>query len=237
VPGAADPTVITGVLAHFLTFGKLPELDALGRPMAFYGQSIHDRCYRRRSTTRACSPGPSTTRCAQGWCLYRLGCKGPMTTTPAPREVEPRHQLAVESGHGCLAAPTELLDAAASTGAVDPDQQRHADGNAAVARRAIGIAAVSPTGRRRPARPSSTKPSRLINWVKADGKLNGLPALVRGPRSTSRWPSSHWRARSLVRDPGAGRKSLYSEPKGTDGPASPRSQALGALPDIVKRGR
>ena len=41
------PVVITGVLTQYLTFGKLPELDALGRPRSFYGQTIHDRCYRR----------------------------------------------------------------------------------------------------------------------------------------------------------------------------------------------
>jgi hydrogenase small subunit len=47
VPGCPPiPVVISGVLAQFLTFG-LPELDHLGRPKAFYGQSIHDRCYRR----------------------------------------------------------------------------------------------------------------------------------------------------------------------------------------------
>lgn len=48
VPGCPPiPKVITGVLVHYLTFGTLPELDAYGRPLAFYGQSIHDRCYRR----------------------------------------------------------------------------------------------------------------------------------------------------------------------------------------------
>ena len=48
VPGCPPiPVVITGVLAHYLTFGTLPELDHLGRPKAFYGQNIHDRCYRR----------------------------------------------------------------------------------------------------------------------------------------------------------------------------------------------
>jgi len=48
VPGCPPiPVVITGVLAHFLTFGALPELDHIGRPTAFYGNSIHDRCYRR----------------------------------------------------------------------------------------------------------------------------------------------------------------------------------------------
>lgn len=47
IPGCPPiPVVMTGVLAHVLTFG-IPELDSHGRPMAFYGDSIHDRCYRR----------------------------------------------------------------------------------------------------------------------------------------------------------------------------------------------
>ncbi|MGW8311569.1 MAG: hydrogenase small subunit, partial [Thiogranum sp.] len=47
VPGCPPiPVVITGVLVQFLSFG-LPELDSLRRPKAFFGQSIHDRCYRR----------------------------------------------------------------------------------------------------------------------------------------------------------------------------------------------
>ncbi|MFC1674075.1 hydrogenase small subunit, partial [Pseudomonadota bacterium] len=47
VPGCPPiPVVMTGVLAHVLTFG-IPELDELGRPKSFYGQAIHDRCYRR----------------------------------------------------------------------------------------------------------------------------------------------------------------------------------------------
>ena len=42
------PVVITGVLAQFLTFGlDSIDVDSLGRPVAFFGQNIHDRCYRR----------------------------------------------------------------------------------------------------------------------------------------------------------------------------------------------
>ena len=32
---------------EIITFGGLPELDHLNRPKAFFGDSIHDRCYRR----------------------------------------------------------------------------------------------------------------------------------------------------------------------------------------------
>ena len=94
VPGCPPiPVVMTGVLAHFLTFGKLPELDALGRPKAFYGETIHDRCYRRPFYERASSPKTFDDEGARkGWCLFKLGCKGPVTYNAcATTEVERRH--------------------------------------------------------------------------------------------------------------------------------------------------
>jgi len=72
IPGCPPiPVVMTGVLAHYLTFGSLPELDDKKRPKSFFGETIHDRCYRRPSTTRASSPEPSTTkaRARAGACL------------------------------------------------------------------------------------------------------------------------------------------------------------------------
>jgi hypothetical protein len=38
---------MTGVITYMLTFDRLPELDRQGRPAMFYGQRIHDKCYRR----------------------------------------------------------------------------------------------------------------------------------------------------------------------------------------------
>jgi hydrogenase small subunit len=105
VPGCPPiPTVITGVLAHFLTFGKLPELDAFGRPMAFYGQSIHDRCYRRPFYDKGLFAETFDDEGARkGWCLYRLGCKGPMTYNAcATMKWNQGVSWPVESGHGCL---------------------------------------------------------------------------------------------------------------------------------------
>lgn len=98
------PTVITGVLAHFLTFGSLPELDALGRPMVFFGQSIHDRCYRRPFYDKGLFAETFDDEGARkGWCLYRLGCKGPMTYNAcATTKWNQGTSWPVESGHGCL---------------------------------------------------------------------------------------------------------------------------------------
>jgi hydrogenase small subunit len=98
------PVVITGVLAHFLTFGVLPELDALSRPKAFFGQSIHDRCYRRPFYDKGLFAETFDDEgVRKGWCLYRLGCKGPMTYNAcATTKWNQGTSWPVESGHGCL---------------------------------------------------------------------------------------------------------------------------------------
>jgi len=105
VPGCPPiPTVITGVLAHYLTFGSIPELDDLARPKVFYGQSIHDRCYRRPFYDKGLFAQTFDDEGAKkGWCLYRLGCKGPMTYNAcATLKWNQQTSWPVESGHGCL---------------------------------------------------------------------------------------------------------------------------------------
>ncbi|MEW7976389.1 MAG: hydrogenase small subunit [Candidatus Sedimenticola endophacoides] len=98
------PVVITGVLAHFLTFGALPELDRYRRPMVFYGQSIHDRCYRRPFYDKGLFAGTFDDEGARkGWCLYKMGCKGPMTYNAcATAKWNNGTGWPVEAGHGCL---------------------------------------------------------------------------------------------------------------------------------------
>ncbi|MCB1858056.1 MAG: hydrogenase small subunit [Gammaproteobacteria bacterium] len=98
------PVVITGVLAHYLTFGKLPELDQYNRPKVFFGTSIHDRCYRRPFYDKGLFASTFDDEGAKkGWCLYKLGCKGPMTYNAcATAKWNQGTSWPVESGHGCL---------------------------------------------------------------------------------------------------------------------------------------
>ncbi|NOR36576.1 MAG: hydrogenase small subunit [Woeseiaceae bacterium] len=98
------PVVITGVLAHFLTFGTIPELDALGRPVAFFGQNIHDRCYRRPFYERGQFAETFDDEGARkGWCLYKLGCKGPTTYNAcATLKWNQGTSFPIQSGHGCI---------------------------------------------------------------------------------------------------------------------------------------
>jgi hydrogenase small subunit len=105
VPGCPPiPVVISGVLAHYLTFGAIPELDHLGRPTAFYGQNIHDRCYRRPFYERGQFAETFDDEGARkGWCLYKLGCKGPTTYNAcAVTKWNEGVSFPIQSGHGCL---------------------------------------------------------------------------------------------------------------------------------------
>ena len=96
VPGCPPiPVVITGVLAHFLTFGVLPEMDQLGRPLAFYGNNIHDRCYRRPFYERGQFAETFDDEGAKkGWCLYKTGLQRAGNLQCLRHDqMEQRHQL------------------------------------------------------------------------------------------------------------------------------------------------
>lgn len=81
VPGCPPiPEVMTGVVMHVALFGKLPALDAENRPRQFYGNRIHDTCYRRPFFDAGMfAESYDDAGAKAGWCLYRLGCRGPVT--------------------------------------------------------------------------------------------------------------------------------------------------------------
>jgi hydrogenase small subunit len=105
IPGCpAIPEATTGTIAHFALFGSLPELDGLHRPMPFYGNTVHDRCLRRPFYEAGKFAGSFDDEGARkGWCLYKLGCKGP-TTYNACASIRWDEGLSfpVQSGHPCL---------------------------------------------------------------------------------------------------------------------------------------
>lgn len=98
------PMVITGVLGHYLAFNSLPDLDHLHRPKAFYGHSIHDRCYRRSYYDKGqFAESFDDEGAKKGWCLYKLGCKGPTTYNAcATLKWNQGVSFPIESGHPCL---------------------------------------------------------------------------------------------------------------------------------------
>lgn len=93
------------VLVHYLTFGELPALDQYKRPLFAYGALIHDQCERRAHYDAGRyveAWGDEGHR--KGWCLYKMGCKGPQATFNCP-SVRWNGQTSwpVKAGHGCIA--------------------------------------------------------------------------------------------------------------------------------------
>ncbi|HEU4938855.1 MAG TPA: hydrogenase small subunit [Vicinamibacterales bacterium] len=76
---------LTALIVHYLTFKRWPPLDHYRRPLFAYGKSIHDNCERRAHFDAGQyveSWGDAGHRA--GYCLYRMGCKGPVTFQNCP---------------------------------------------------------------------------------------------------------------------------------------------------------
>jgi hydrogenase small subunit len=95
---------LTATLVHFLTFNRMPATDRLGRPLFGYGKRIHDNCERRGhfdAGQYAEAFGDAGHR--QGFCLYKLGCKGPETWHNCPTvRYNEGQSWPVMAGHGCI---------------------------------------------------------------------------------------------------------------------------------------
>jgi hydrogenase small subunit len=93
------------VLVHYLTFGEAPALDQFNRPLFAYGHLIHDQCERRAhfDAGRFVEQwGDSGHR--NGWCLYKMGCKGPAATYNCPIvRWNDGTSWPIGAGHGCVA--------------------------------------------------------------------------------------------------------------------------------------
>jgi hydrogenase small subunit len=96
--------VMAGVVVYLLTFDRIPQLDALGRPEAFYSRRVHDTCYRRPYYDAGLfveSFGDENAR--HGYCLYKMGCRGP-TTYNSCGIIRWNNGVSypIQSGHGCI---------------------------------------------------------------------------------------------------------------------------------------
>lgn len=96
---------LTATVVHYLTFKELPALDDLGRPLFAYGRRIHDNCERRGHFDAGEfveAWGDEGHR--KGWCLYKMGCKGPIAFQNCPTiRWNEGTSWPVGAGHGCIA--------------------------------------------------------------------------------------------------------------------------------------
>jgi len=76
---------LVALVVHYLTFNQFPSLDRYRRPMFAYGKTIHDNCERRAhfdGSQYVENWGDEAHR--TGYCLYKMGCKGPVTHQNCP---------------------------------------------------------------------------------------------------------------------------------------------------------
>jgi len=110
VPGCPPiGEVMAGIIVHVVAFGRLPKLDRLGRPKAFYGKRVHDSCYRRPYYDAGLFAESFDDQNAKnGYCLYKVGCKGPMTYNSCGTiKWNNGVSYPIQSGHGCIGCSEE----------------------------------------------------------------------------------------------------------------------------------
>ena len=95
---------IVGNLLHFILFGELPALDVFNRPKWAYGLRIHDLCERRgHFDAGEFVENFGDEGAKKGYCLYKVGCKGPYTFNNCSRERFNQHtSWPIQAGHGCI---------------------------------------------------------------------------------------------------------------------------------------
>ena len=95
---------VTATVVHYLTFGRLPDVDREGRPLFAYGERIHDQCNRRAHFDAGQFVQSFDDEAARkGWCLYEVGCKGPATFSPCPIFLWNGHtSWPIGAGHPCI---------------------------------------------------------------------------------------------------------------------------------------
>jgi hydrogenase small subunit len=105
VPGCPPiGEVMAAIVVHLLAFDTIPELDAIGRPKAFYSRRVHDTCYRRPNYDAGLFVESwDDENAKKGYCLYKMGCRGPVTYNAcAVTKWNNGVSFPIQSGHGCI---------------------------------------------------------------------------------------------------------------------------------------
>ena len=105
IPGCPpNPINLVGTIVNYLLLGKLPAVDDRGRPLFAYGQTIHDQCPRRSHFENdEFVEAFGSEEAALGYCLYKMGCRGPETYNNCPvAKFNDGTSWPVEAGHPCI---------------------------------------------------------------------------------------------------------------------------------------
>jgi [NiFe] hydrogenase small subunit len=99
-----NPVNFVGTVVNYLLLGKLPALDNIGRPLFAYGKTIHDQCPRRAHfENEEYVEQFGSEEAAMGYCLYKVGCRGPETYNNCPvAKFNDGTSWPIEAGHPCI---------------------------------------------------------------------------------------------------------------------------------------
>ncbi len=109
LPGCpANPSNLAAVIVHQLVAKEAMPTDLAHRPLAFYGSLIHNQCERRpHFEFGEFSLEWGDQGAQKGWCLYKLGCKGPETMANCPdARYGEKISWNISSGVGCIGCHT-----------------------------------------------------------------------------------------------------------------------------------
>lgn len=114
IPGCPpNPYNFLSTVVSYITYGRFPDLDSKGRPKFAYENLIHENCERRPHFDAghfAQQFGDAGHRA--GWCLYKLGCKGPETYANCPTirfGDTGNGSWPVGTGHPCIGCTEQTL--------------------------------------------------------------------------------------------------------------------------------
>ncbi|MBE1427129.1 [NiFe] hydrogenase small subunit [Desulfomicrobium macestii] len=105
IPGCPpNPYNLVGTIVHLLTHSlAIPEMDSINRPIMFFGETVHEQCERLpHYEAGEFAPSFDSEEARKGWCLYQLGCKGPMTYNNCPKVKFNQTNWPVQAGHPCI---------------------------------------------------------------------------------------------------------------------------------------
>ena len=110
----ANPEHLIAILVEYLLVGNVPKLNNKNKPQLMFSQTVHDNCPRRghfENGEFVYEFGTEEER--KAYCLYTVGCKGPMTYSNCPIvRWNRRTSWCVEAGAPCAGCAT-----------ADPDRQ------------------------------------------------------------------------------------------------------------------
>ncbi len=99
----SDKNIIATLLYYYL-FKEIPQLDSLKRPLWAYNKSVHDLCERKSFFMSGdFVESFDDPKMKDGYCLYKVGCKGPYTYNNCPKvKFNSKTSWPVQGGHGCI---------------------------------------------------------------------------------------------------------------------------------------